>query len=218
MNDNMAVVSTFQFGCQNPALTRLIRMIQEEATRHNISLDIDWVPTLEQEADLASRTIDVKEAIFRRDKLEELEKELGIKFTLDIMATSTNKKCEKYIALREEDDAWRTNVFSVRDFEDNVLWAYPPKGCTDKVFNYLVRYASKNTWVMLVVEYESVSPLRVAAKEHKNLEVKDLKFKDQILFPSKKWCKKWDYWKVPQRMSAFLVINKCSLKRKIPRE
>ena len=215
LNDNMAVVKTFEFECQNPALTRLIRMIHEEAVKYNILLDKDWVSTLDQEADAASRTVDVKEAIFRKEKFEEIEKNLGIKFTLDFMATSTNTKCEKYISLREENDAWKTNFFTVKNFGENILWAYPPKGCTDKTFNYLVSYAKKNTWVLVVVEYESASPIRVQAKEC-NLEIKDLVFKDQILFPAKKSCKKWDYWKVPQRLSVFLVINKCSLKRKIP--
>lgn len=42
LNDNMAVVSTFEHGCSDPRLSEYIRKIHEEAHNYNIALAMEW--------------------------------------------------------------------------------------------------------------------------------------------------------------------------------
>ena len=82
----------FDNGCSDPRLFTYIRKIHELAFDHNIALAMDWVSTNDQEADAASRLVDIKEAIFIKEEFKKVEKKLGLKFTLDAMATPHNKK------------------------------------------------------------------------------------------------------------------------------
>ena len=137
MNDNMAVVLTMEHGSKkDKRLNKLFKSIHQMAFDHNISLGIEWVSTKIQKADWASRQVDSKEAIIRKNVFEKIQSDLNLKFTIDAMAMPNNTKCEKFISLKEESTAWKHDFFSVKSLElEEVIWIYPPKPMAEKAYN-----------------------------------------------------------------------------------
>jgi len=217
-NDNKAVTTTFEVGCQDPRLTRFIRQIQEEAFKHNISLVCDWCSTKDQKADGASRRIDIREAIFRRQAFNDLSTKLNLEFTLDAMAMPNNAKCKAFVSRQQMDLAWNSEFFSIRDFKEHVIWVFPPKACTVTAFHWLQQHAKKNVWALVLVEYESISSIWPEIVKKPEFKVITDLGKDPILFPCKRWAKKFQgYWKAPLMMTvSILVHTPVSRKRTCP--
>ena len=208
-NDNKVVYNTFFIGGRNPGLNRILRMIHEKAEELRIQLKISWVSTDDQLADLASRTIDVKEAIFRTDHFRDLQASLGIQFTLDVFATSNNKKCCDFVSLRKEEKAWARDFFMISNFEDHVLWVFPPQTILLQVFQRLRKVARNNTWALVILEYELISPIWVETRENSIFSRFELeKLGEPILFPSKDFDDELGFWKVPKKAKCSLLVHK----------
>ena len=207
-NDNKAVYNTFLVGGRNQGLNRLLRMIHRRAEELNVQLKISWVATDKQLADLASRTVDIKESIFRAAHFRELQASLGIQFTLDAFATGNNKKCDAYISLRREEGAWAQDFFMVQNFKDQVIWAFPPQVMLLQVFQRLMKVARNNIWALVILEYEMTSPIWVEARKSKSFSRFDLeKLGDPILFPSKVMDEALGFWKIPKKARCHLLVH-----------
>lgn len=215
LNDNQAVCKTFETGSRKKAVNSVLREIHETANKYNIELEISWVPTTEQEADAASRTIDVKEAIFRKGNFLKLEKRLGIKFTLDSMATRQNSKCKQFISLRPVDGSFGSDFLAQTYFGKHNLWVFPPKVLTLVVFQALLRNARKNFWCLIIMDYETLNPVWSEITSNPDFEIIEDLGDTPVLFPSKELTT-FGYWKVPKKAKISAVIHRpASLKRNL---
>ena len=206
--DNRAVSCSFVHGSKNsPALTNFIREIHEEGAKWNISMDMDWCPDHEQEADEASRTIDSKESVFRTKIFKEIEKLLNWEFSLDAFAGPDNRKCKNYISMRDTTDNWATDFFAQEDFKGETIWVFPPKPMENYAFQHLEKFGSKNRWAFVLCEFEIASPIwPIIRRDHRYL-AKSWEAKDcPILFPTKVKTEGLGYWKKPTHMTVTVIV------------
>jgi hypothetical protein len=207
-NDNQVVKYAFHVGSPNQALNRIIRKIHEKATELNAELLVTWVPTDAQLADEASRTVDVKESLFKKSVFEQLQITLGISFTLDALATRNNSKCKKFISLRREEGAWARDFFSVENFSTEIIWAFPPQVLVLQTYQRLRKFAENNTWGLVILEYEMYSPIWFDALKNPNFEKFDLNnLNEPILFPSKVFDDEIGYWIAPKKARCMLLLH-----------
>ena len=215
LNDNQVVWRTFFIGGRNPGLNRILRRIHEKANELNAQLKISWCSTKEQLADEASRTVDVKEAIFKSDDFAKLQNVLGIHFTLDVFATLNNKKCEKYISLRKEEHAWSMDFFCTNNFNNEIIWAFPPQVVLLQAFRWLQKNARNNVWALVILEYELSCPIWVETRNKAEFSKFDLhKLGNPVLFPAKKADDELGYWRIPERAKCSLLIHKPSSRKR----
>ena len=186
----------------------LIKEIHMFALKYNMSLDIEWVPTLEQKADEASRLEDVREAIFCNEAFQKLQEQIKVEFTLDVFASEANKKTEKFVTRQRTPLAWAMDFFTVKSFDDHVIWAYPPKPLTVPAFASLQQAARKNTWCLVVVEFEAVSPIWPEIKGSPYFEkIEWTAAECPIRYPSKELGEQ-GYWRIPQRAKVTVLVHR----------
>ena len=180
----------------------------------NIDVYMTWVPTTEQLADAASRVVDVKEAIIRTENLQLIETQLNMKFTLDGMATASNTKCKKFISISREDSAFKKDFFRTKEFGDDKIWVFPPQVIIADTFFHLQKYARRNDWAMLMLEYEMVSPLWAHVRNDKNYERHVLPSNNAILFPAERETEGLGFWKVPEKAKPTLIVHCAELRKR----
>ena len=118
-----------------------------------------------------------------------------------------NAKCKNFISRQATDLAWAHEFFSVRDFGEHVIWAFPPKACTTTAFRWLQERARKNIWALVLVEYESISPIWPDVVNNPEFDIIKNLEGDPILYPCKRWSKKFmGYWKAPLKRLQFRMV------------
>ena len=148
--DNTAVVSCFQFGSKDKILNRIILDCAEIAIDHHFKIEIVWVPTSEQLADEPSRLLTKAEAELLPSVIDSVENVIELKFTLDLFATKNNAKCENYVTRHFDSDAFGINAFTIKNFHNQVIYAFPPQPILNEAFNHLSKYAQNNIWCLIV--------------------------------------------------------------------
>jgi hypothetical protein len=106
--DNMTVCLTFFKGSKIPELNREILIINKLAIELNCIFTIQHVTTDIQEADEASRLVDLKEEIISDESWELVLKIFG-KPDIDCMANFSNTRCPDYYSRFTETQALATN-------------------------------------------------------------------------------------------------------------
>ena len=139
--DNEGVVKTFEKGSKDPALNDEIRTIRLLGCEINCLLSIEWVSTKEQQADKASRTIDLQEEILITKVFEKLQEIGRVKCEIDLCATFANKKCHKYFSRYKEENAAGQDAFTFKGEE--MAYAFPPKSIANALFLKLLNQKSK---------------------------------------------------------------------------
>jgi hypothetical protein len=124
--DNMCVVKTFKFGSKVAELNDEILAINMLAIELNAHFAIQHVTTDVQEADEASRTLDLKEEIISEESYRIIIDYFGTP-DVDCMANFANRKCEKYYSRFKEDQAVGTNFLSKIPNKNLKLYCFPPK-------------------------------------------------------------------------------------------
>ena len=216
--DNKAVETCFKFGSRNcPALTKIIRQIHEMANKYNVAMVMEWVSTLEQEADEASRAVDSKEAIFVKGQFTEIENLLSVKFTLDAFANPDNTRCKNYFSLRDTAGNLGTDFFTQEDFGNNVIWVFPPKPMENYAFQHMQKYGEKNKWAFVLTEYEVASPIWPEIKNDPKFSY--LCFEKEecpILFPTGKRNGEMGFWRTPTHLTVTVLFFDPSKPDKVP--
>ena len=108
--DNMCVVNTFFNGSKVPELNNEILIINKLAIEINAIFSIQHVTTDIQEADEASRTLDLKEEIISEDTYRIIIDYFGTP-DIDCMANFLNTKCKKYFSRFKEDQSIGTTFY-----------------------------------------------------------------------------------------------------------
>jgi hypothetical protein len=124
--DNMCVVKTFKFGSKVAELNDEILIINKLAVELNAIFSIQHVTTDIQEADEASRTLDLKEEIISEESYRIILDYFG-EPDIDCMANFTNTKCKKYYSRFKEDQSLGTNFLSKIPNKNLKLYCFPPK-------------------------------------------------------------------------------------------
>lgn len=135
--DNEGVVKTFEKGSKDPKLNDEIRAIRLLGCEINALLSIEWVSTSIQEADKASRTIDIREEILVKEVFVKLQELANNCCKIDLCATFANKKCDRYYSRFNEEQAEGKNAFSYSGKE--FVYAFPPKSIVNPLFIKLIK-------------------------------------------------------------------------------
>ena len=181
--DNMVVVNTFHNGSKVPELNDEILEINHLAIKLNGVFTIQHVTTDIQEADEASRIIDLKEEIVSDDTWKLIVKFFGNP-TIDCMANFTNTRCDKYFSRFKEAQAIATNFLSQIPNENERLYCFPPK--------VLAHIAAKHLYdldldFILIFHVFSELPYFVA---HRPINSKLIRIDDKVKIASLIPCKK----------------------------
>ena len=139
--DNQGVVKTFEKGSKDPKLNDEIRSIRLLGCKLNAILSIEWVSTEVQEADEASRTIDIREEILIDEVYIKLNSLLNSCCEIDLCATFANKKCKRYYSRYIEENAEGHNAFSYKGPE--MVYVFPPKAIANALFIKLLEQETR---------------------------------------------------------------------------
>ena len=139
--DNKAVVHSFEVGAKEGKLNDVIRKINLELIEINAIGKIEWVGTKVQKADKASRTIDIREEILRKDVYSKIKEIFNLTIHIDGMATFFNKKEENYISRIKESRNIHTDIFTYKS--DEMIYIFPPLKIADAVFKYIIKEKQK---------------------------------------------------------------------------
>ena len=202
--DNVGVVTSFYSGSKNPDLNDVLRTINMLAVDNNMQLLIFWVSTDIQQADKASRTIDLKEEILS-DKAFAIVTE-NITPTVDCMATAANAKCTNYYSRFHEDMALGTNFLTKIPHKDEILYCFPPKTIADITARHLFHLENKFIFIFHVMnEFPFFVSLR--PQRSKLLRIDD-KCAVSSLIPCRKKIKDFDWYKPNDKMKSLYAIIK----------
>jgi hypothetical protein len=194
--DNMCVVNTFVYGSKVAELNDEILAINMLAIEINAIFTITHVTTDIQEADEASRTLDLKEEIISEESYRIITDYFGTP-DIDCMANFTNTRCKEYYSRFKEDQSIGTNFLSKVPNINSKLYCFPPKT--------LVHIAAKHLYDLgnsfcLVFHVFSELPLFVAHRPNNSIL---LRLDDKVITPS---------WIPSQKIKGkvFLEANKLS--------
>lgn len=174
------------------------------AIDNNMHLLIFWVSTDIQQADKASRTIDLKEEILS-DKAYSLVTNY-VNPTVDCMATAANAKCEKYYSRFHEDMAEGTNFLTKIPKIEDILYCFPPKTIADITARHIFSLPNKFIFIFHVM---NEFPFFVALRPPKSIIIRiDDKCAVSTLIPCRKKVKDYDWYKPNDKMkSLYAIIN-----------
>jgi hypothetical protein len=103
--------------------------------------------------------------------------------------------------------------FSLKDFGNHDIWAFPPKVVMAPAFQHLTRRARNNNWALVISDYENLNPIWSEVANDKSLKILD-NLGDPVLFPSKELTD-FGYWKIPLKAQFRIIYHpKESKKRK----
>ena len=174
------------------------------AVDNNMHLLIFWVSTDIQQADKASRTIDLKEEILS-DKAFTIVTEY-ISPTIDCMATASNTKCIKYYARFHEDMALGTNFLTIIPNRDEILYCFPPKTIADITARHMFQLENKYIFIFHVM---NEFPFFVALKPKEAILMRiDDKCAVTTLVPCRKKVKDYDWYKPNDKLKSLYAIIK----------
>ena len=181
--DNMTVCLTFFKGSRIPELNREILIINKLALELNCIFTIQHVTTDIQEADEASRLVDLKEEIISDESWELILKIFG-KPDIDCMANFSNTRCQNYYSRFTETQALATNFLSQTPPKDKKLYCFPPKTLAHITARHLYDLGNK---FCLLFHVFSELPLFVAHRpKNSNLCRIDNKVNIASLIPTRK--------------------------------
>jgi hypothetical protein len=202
--DNVGVVTSFYSGSKNGDLNDVLRTINMIAVDNNMHLLIFWVSTDIQQADKASRQVDLKEEILS-DKAFNIVTTV-LKPTLDCMATAANTKCDKYFSRFHEDMAEGTNFLTIIPSKTEVLYCFPPKTIADITARHLFSLDNKFIFIFHVM---SEYPFFVALRPNNSILIRiDDKCAVATLIPCKKKIKDYDWYKPNDKIKSLFAIIK----------
>ena len=214
--DNIAVVKTFKHGAKDPKLSRVIKEIHILALKFNYNLVIEWVPTDLQRADEPSRELCVKENELATNVFTGLNELFDLRLDLDCFATRWNKKCSNFVSWEYDDEAWRMNFFTIKNFENFHLYCYPPEPVLTDTVNHLFKYASENIWCLIFRNFGNFPDCYPMLKEYQNLTfyLVDNDTTENILTPDKKLSDLGYFKKCRLAQNAWVAIHHPNLRQK----
>ena len=202
--DNVGVVTSFYSGSKCSDLNDVLRTINMMAIDNNMHLLIFWVSTDIQQADKASRTIDLKEEILSDKAFAIVTGEL--KPTIDCMATSANAKCEKYYSRFHEDMALGTNFLTIKPDKKENLYCFPPKTIADITARHVFQLENKYIFIFHVM---NEFPFFVALRPQNSKLIRiDDKCAVTTLIPCRKRVKDYDWYKPNDKLKSLYAIIK----------
>ena len=122
---------------------------------------------------------------------------------------------KNFISIRHVEGAWATDFLSQQHLANHVVWVFPPKVIALVTFQTLLRIARKNFWCLIILDYETLSPIWSEVSHNKNFEIIEEIKNDPVLFPAKHKGPH-GYWKVPKKAKISAIIHRPeSFKRKL---
>ena len=151
--DNAAVVSAYRNqGCPDVMLNDFIKMIYRKLHKLKASMTVYWCGTKEMEADEPSRRLNLNEEFLPFAIFVRLENFLNTTFTVDLMATRANAKCEKFISLVPSSSKFQiaVDVFNYEPNEREIYYIFPPFNFCRQVTRHIIQKYKKCKFALIL--------------------------------------------------------------------
>lgn len=130
----------------------------------NIDLVVRWIPgSIHLVSDHLSRVHDPNVWMLHSEVFEWMEERLGVRCEIDRMATSANKRCERYISYYWDVDTEQVVCFSV-SWEGSVSYVNPPFNMVGKVLHHIRVSKARAVVVLPVWESQAWWPMLAALR------------------------------------------------------
>lgn len=145
--DNQNCVKIFESGSMKLELQKLALSIFEFCKRHNISVNIQWIPREDNEkADYLSKLIDYDDWGVSVDFFQFIDSKWG-PHTVDRFANANNKKLQRFNSVFWNPGTEAVNCFT-QDWRNENNWLVPPVSLVIKTIKYVINCNAKGTLIV----------------------------------------------------------------------
>ena len=147
-------------GSRNPLVNDLLIKIYRILHILNAEIKVYWIPTTLQIGDEPSRVIELSEEFIPTPIFKEIEKIAGFQFDVDVMASVSNFKCEKFL-VRANNGIPHPGIigydflhFDYSKLENKVLYVFPPKVLLQQVTAILAKHFKQHRFVLVYHQFQ----------------------------------------------------------------
>ena len=184
--DNLICVTAFKDfqGCRNPVINEIIKKLLDWQRTHRVLIEIVYVPTAQNHADLPSREITheelsitnrflrfeslkiVKSVLYSHD-FRVVEKVSGFEVTLDgashrgVRLNNARGRPLPYCSRFNDGDNTYQNFLSLNfsNLIDEIVWLFCPKSHESKFLNYFLSFPRRPRLIFMLLQHNELDNL-----------------------------------------------------------